>query len=101
MTLLKRIEVANHTVYLEVLSLLELVEVCLSDLDLGLEGLGQWLGILALDRLAFTMHRGVQCLVSVLEYGVSIDTEVVLAVGSSCVTLGVNHLSWDRVNIQI
>ena len=98
MTLFKWIEVANDTVDLEVLGLLELVEVGLRDLDVRFEGLWQRLGILALVRLALAVHRRVQGLVSVLKYGVSVDAQIVLAVGPS-VTLGVYHLRWDGVGI--
>ena len=53
----QRIEVADYFVDLEVLSLFELLKVCLSDLDISCERLGQRKSILA---VAFRIHRIVQ-----------------------------------------
>ena len=97
MAFLKRVKIANYSIDLEILRLLKLLEVGLRDLGLRSQRIGQRKRVLTLS-LVFTLHRGVQG--SILQDGVRIDAQIVLAVGT-WESFGVDHLRWDRIFIEV
>ena len=97
MALLKRVKIANYSVDLEILRLLELLEVGLRDLGLRTQRIGQRKRVLTLS-LVFTLHRSVQG--GILKDCVRIDAQIVLTV-DSWESFSIDHLRWDRIFIEV